>query len=694
MNMFAKSESRPQPGQRSSRSRSLVLLPPLVLVLTVLVGGGYLLGADDSSEGLEVARDADLCPIDGKRSGGEAVFLFDFTKPLGGVSAALPGELLRDLTLEFERDTEIRAYVLTGSADAPLALLRRFCKPFDTADVQVAVAKDQAGAVRDCDDLPAQVSREVRQSAARFCDVRDALQRRIDVLAANAAQQQHRVAGSYLVEALEDIRMEFHEQPGPHRLHVFSDMMQHAHWYSHLELQPAQWNYEEFSRLLAFHDPLFGQRRQASGVEVDIHYVPRHGQTAEADSGERHRQFWGGYFEGAALAFHEQPPSPAYDARSVAALASEYRAMRPAPAATQRFVVSAAQGDENRNSRKARQLAQRGQSAAGAGQPEGAARSDIPPLQSEPERQAVAQRQAGETADAAGTVGSGSAGTLETGFAGTDDSGDSGSAETLDSGAGDQNALQRVRATALADRGESPPAPQPGRDERSSTEPAAELAANASAAELAANTAAADQAANAAAGSLTPDPAATGSAPNALAAGLAPEQPEPPMAGQAGQEPAPLELALAEEPSQALLAEARPDAERAVPEPGENAGVAEPSYASDELQIAAYEPAPCELQPRVDNDRWQPQYPLGGRVNLGDAVITVRYAVDETGETVDDQTAIVRDLSKAGRVRYFNRFAQEALASVRNWRFSFAEPDNQACAMDVSYVTTFKFNYD
>ena len=622
------------PGREGSTSRRLrVVLPPLLVVLA-LAGIGWMIGIDQPASS-DVVRDRDLCPIDGDRVNGDVVFLFDFTKPLGGLSAALPGQLLRDLTLELERDTEIRAYLLTGSADAPLAPLRRFCKPFDTAEVQVAQAKDQRGAVRDCDDLPAQVAADVRHSAARFCTVRNALQARIDALAAKASREQGTVASAHLVEALEDILTDFQEQPGPHRLHVFSDMMQHAHWYSHLDLDGAQWDYDEFSRLLASRDPVFGQRRPAPNAEFDIHYVPRAGRTTERRTREQHQQFWRSYFAGSSVTFHEQSPIPAYASRPLMGLASESRTALHVPVGMERFVVSA----------------QSQRVAVGRPSRQAGAAGEVPDVAVKRERSADA---------AAGRNGS-----------------------TVSEPPG-----RARRAVARQPVVPVPPGQQAEQPALSPQTPPVAPAAYLAQAETLPDSVDPP-------GKRPPDaPSPADSVAGLTTPNATPDRPAPkPLErSMADADAAPLDVAGVERSLPAMPSATPPETEPPLSGSGEEI-LADPAGV-DGIQTAAVDTVPCELQRPAGYDRWQPDYPLLGRHDFGDAVITVRYAVDEAGETIDEETAVVRDRSSAALTRHFNRFAQEAIDSVRDWKFSVAQRDSQPCTMDVSYVTTFKFHYD
>ena len=283
-------------------------MPPALAAAAVVA---LVWGRFGDPDGGSLALDADLCPTAPESLNGKVAFLFDFRKPLDEPQAKLPGQLLQDLTLALGRNTEIRVHLLAGSADAPRVLLKRFCKPFGPKQIQAAMAKDQAdGEARDCDDLPAQLAADVRSSAKRFCALRDSLRERLDRLAANPGRGTRAVADAYLIEALEEFRMEFQQQRGPHRLHVLSDMMQHAPWHSHLDAGWAQWGDDDFLGQLAHRNRPAGWRATGRDADVHIHYLPLAGKTEEPQARESHQQFWRSYFASARVAFQDQSVAP------------------------------------------------------------------------------------------------------------------------------------------------------------------------------------------------------------------------------------------------------------------------------------------------------------------------------------------------------------------------------------------------
>ena len=294
-------------------SRLHFVLPPTALVVAIAA----LFYFWDGSVSDDSLRDDDLCPIDREAISRRAVLLFDFNKPIDPEQSTLPGDLLRDMTRTLERNTELQVFSLTGSDHAPGVRLERLCKPYDNAELQVGEAKDQNGAARDCDDLPAQLAEDVRRSIGRFCRGRELLQQRLNALARRTRQAQETVADTYLIEALEDIWLEIEERPGPHSLHVFSDMMQHTHWYSHLDIKWSDWDYKAFAERLDKREGSVRQRWNTDDLKVDLFYIPRRGSTDQPRVKQLHQRFWREYFAGAPVDFHGQPPMAAYTAETL-----------------------------------------------------------------------------------------------------------------------------------------------------------------------------------------------------------------------------------------------------------------------------------------------------------------------------------------------------------------------------------------
>ena len=293
---------RPRENRRPLLS---ALLAPLVLAAAV---AGYLVieggGAADASDPVAdpCADGADVAP---------AAFLVDLRKPIDAVHAALPGRLLKATAGAMEPGTELAVYALSPHAEAPRTLIGRLCKSVDPAALATGSSKHRPS--DDC-DVPAQAPAPLRAQARDFCRQRDALARRVDALVVESLGQA--AGAAYLVEALEATAREFGDVPGT--LAVFSDLQQHARWYSHPERGLADWNYADMAAAWAeqpMAEPLTGF---PEGTDVTIHYVPRTGSTEQEDWRTAHRTFWQDYFKGAELAFEDAPVMAEYVPASLA----------------------------------------------------------------------------------------------------------------------------------------------------------------------------------------------------------------------------------------------------------------------------------------------------------------------------------------------------------------------------------------
>ena len=296
-----------------------VLLPALVVVIT-LVGAVFFFSRPMAPE---QRRDAQLCPVAAEDRGGSAVFLFDFRKPLGRTEEPDPGALLRDAIHRLGENTEMVVYSLSGADRAPRVRIGRLCKPYDNAALQPDTAKDQRTPLRDCDDLPAQLTPELRESATRFCRQRDMLVRRVDAMAGEAPPASREVADSYLVEAIEDITLDLRQRARPHALFLFSDMLQHAPWYSHLDQDWTRWDYDRFAEALQAQTWFVERRPEPAALQVEVFYLPRAGLTDQPRALSLHQDFWRHYFAGAEVTFHDREPVAAYAAQRVTNVPTE-----------------------------------------------------------------------------------------------------------------------------------------------------------------------------------------------------------------------------------------------------------------------------------------------------------------------------------------------------------------------------------
>ncbi len=288
-------------GSTASPSRTprrLLVVALLVLVVGALLAVVLLRPGEDAPPA-ELAFDADLCPTDPEGIAASATLVLDTGKPLGG--APSPSAVLRDVSLEMAPNTELHLYAVRENPNAPLTSLGRLCKPYDSSQLSVAMAKDQREASRDCDDLPAQLTPFVREAAQRFCVRRNELGARVDELAKGAPRRV--VAASHLVDALLQARRSLVRRKAPRTLYVYSDMLQHADWYSHFDLDWTQWRTEYTAR----------QDAAANGaMTAKILYLPRQDITEPLRPRRVHQEYWRAFFDGADVTFADYEPVPRY----------------------------------------------------------------------------------------------------------------------------------------------------------------------------------------------------------------------------------------------------------------------------------------------------------------------------------------------------------------------------------------------
>lgn len=297
---------QPRALPESSGRVAWTVLVSVVPVMALLVFLGLQVRETLVESGIEGS-----CPVQAADLTSHAVLLLDLRKPFAAAYESLPGTLLRKVTQYLAANTELRVFALTEYAEAPRMLLGRLCKPYDGSDLAVSAAKDQGMAARDCDNLPAQIPGELRERAKRFCGERQALERRIGALMKERVSSN--VTSAHLVEALEETSRDFERLETPRSLYVFSDMMQHAGWYSHLDIRWDQWDFDKFAAQREQQAPFIGPEvRPGADLDVKIFYVARKDVTEHPRPRLAHRLFWERYFGDASVAFEVQTPLLAY----------------------------------------------------------------------------------------------------------------------------------------------------------------------------------------------------------------------------------------------------------------------------------------------------------------------------------------------------------------------------------------------
>ncbi|MCY3818265.1 MAG: hypothetical protein OXH52_02715 [Gammaproteobacteria bacterium] len=532
-----------------SRRRLVPYVPPILVLLAVV---GLMLFIDSPRD--EVAVEQDLCPTRADDIAELAVFLLDLRKPLGAEHVSLPGDLLREIAMDLDANAELQVFALAGTAAAPRIALDSTCKPYDNAELAVGT-----GLPRDCDDLPTSLPVSVRDEAGRFCAWRDALRSRLEGLVVR--QRETAVANAYLVEAIEDTIFEFAEFSGRRSLYIFSDMMQHAPWYSQPE---SGVEYGDSGGPRDAHDSVVPLPRAVDDLGVKIYYVPRQGVTEDPVTRSDHKNFWREYFadfSGSDIVFEDQPVMTAYEVESLASEPTEIE-------------LAAREREQLRLEREQIELAL---------------------AEVEKERAAL---------------------------------------ETARRLAADERQAREAREAELREQQELARTREAEREAEQRRLEAEQRRLEAERAEIARRV-----------------------------AGRPPQDAirQEPVAESNQSRPAAVELPVIAAPAADAAEVVRIAPEQAAP-----GGSEEQPQTGD---------APCPAQLKTEFAAGGDFYPGDRRVNYGGAVITVRYALNAEGETLDDETAVVDDSSNAARPRFLDSLARDTVELVRGWEFAFTRED-------------------
>ena len=296
---------RRHPGARRPIYVALVLAAFLIVAL----GMSFLIGPESGPE-----LDENLCSREPGAQPGRTVLLLDLTKPLGA-NTHITADVLHRVTAEMDAHAELQVFALGPDPIAPRAFVGRVCKPYANSQLVVETAKDQPSTTPDCTDLPAQLAPTVRDRAARFCGRRKALAQQIASMASD--REEGAVPAAYLIEAIDDTRLELAAVAERPSLYVFSDLVQHAAWYSHAERGPDRWDFGDFQRVRQRQTGLVGTSPPPDAdLAVTIFFVPRRGVTEHPRVALALERFWRSYFaDVGSVTFGRQPVQIGYDVR-------------------------------------------------------------------------------------------------------------------------------------------------------------------------------------------------------------------------------------------------------------------------------------------------------------------------------------------------------------------------------------------
>ncbi len=247
-----------------------------------------------------------LCPVDEEHITSKTYLLVDLSEPLSGDQRAGLKDLLKSATDSMATQELISVSQMQAVLKAPRHKVTQFCKP----DIQRI---GQAGSRIKEDDCKSVVDKsydwyknvgdharkEISTTCSRYLDFKKG----VNVAAlpyAAVNQEQNR---SYIVGSIEDIIVDADDDSSdvPTRLIVFSDMLQHAEWFSQYRTHPDDWTIENLRerRKNAIEQPKYRHMSTAPAnnfKEVLLCYLPNDKMLNTSIKEKQHRQMWEGYF--------------------------------------------------------------------------------------------------------------------------------------------------------------------------------------------------------------------------------------------------------------------------------------------------------------------------------------------------------------------------------------------------------------
>ena len=603
----------------------MVYAPPvLTAIVGSIVAALVLMDRGDA----EPALDDDLCPLDDGRISESVALLLDLRKPLDQRGDALLGEAVRTITTSMKARAELRIFRLADDTGMARQAIGRLCKPREVADAGAASASFDQGAMAmdPCADLPADAS----ETTAAFCARRFAFEQHIGQLAAASGRP---VASAYLVEALEETSLAYADarQTQPRSIYVFSDMAQHAAWYSHWELGWESWDFNDFQRRRDEQVVVTGPRPPSlHDVAVTVFYVPRLGATDQPSERMAHKRFWSDYMAsafGATPTFVDQPAMPMYE---VAPLMSK-------PPATEEAEHERLLAEQERLEAE-RLLAQIEQELAELEE----AKRNV-----DEEQQRLAQA----------------------------------------------TELRRQRAEAQRDAETAPILPPPTRPALAQTAaPFSPRPAVAQQVSAPASTTGSGAGIPISA-DLSTIPQPLTATPLAATSQLTRNEgldvaSSPPVQGNASSPPAQGNASSPPAQGNASSSPARVNDAPSLSPPPANPDLPQPSVNLAAVGDAELPPCPASLRARYRDILPDPPR---GRAQYASASIVVRYALNDEGETIDAQVVAVPELSTSNPAGFIDQFSESAQDLVRLWRYEFDEA--APCVKPQQRSTQIEFRY-
>lgn len=235
----------------------------LIILLFVAAVGILLSGNSRTKYSLDPVT---LCPNEEEANfiPSRTYVLMDLSEPLGGQQQALRG-LINAASNSLEAREKIIIGRLQPNRGNSWKELSSFCSP-DLKSISDSFGRS-ISLEKDCPEIiskgkqypwPLGTGQDLREQTRKICESYSRFQKKVRTASEVVPDDNPEEPRSYIVSAIEEIMHDANNAPNGtrRRLIVFSDMLQHAEWFSHYEESHAPWTAEA----------LKDRRKKASGL--------------------------------------------------------------------------------------------------------------------------------------------------------------------------------------------------------------------------------------------------------------------------------------------------------------------------------------------------------------------------------------------------------------------------------------------
>lgn len=253
-----------------------------------------------------------LCPNEQHNIIGTTYILIDFSEPLSKRQRNELRTLIVKTSASLQKHERLSISRMEPDRKNTRVSLHDFCNPADLENIKKAVGRS-IDPKRDCPAIvkkefpfPKRVGEATSKLIHNICKNLDDLDKKVEDVIRMIPPINFEEPRSYIIGSIEDVMTDANDSPsGTRRLVVFSDMLQHADWFSQYEKRHGAWTMDNIEQRRKKYAPNHMKTPPQNNFdEVLLCYQPNgHAILKSARNKNAHRAMWKGYFKGSKF-FH------------------------------------------------------------------------------------------------------------------------------------------------------------------------------------------------------------------------------------------------------------------------------------------------------------------------------------------------------------------------------------------------------